>query len=58
MKNGEYHVGLTDEDVADLALAGEEGRAVKCSSRDLPLMLARQRMERHRGEAPTWGGER
>jgi len=57
VKNGQCHVGLSDEELADLALAGEEGRAVKCSTRDLPLILARQAVAEGSHEAPIWGGE-
>mmetsp|Transcript_57351 Transcript_57351/g.171033 ORF Transcript_57351/g.171033 Transcript_57351/m.171033 type:complete len:675 (-) Transcript_57351:78-2102(-) len=55
VKNGQCHVGLSDEELADLALAGEEGRAVKCSTRDLPLILARQAVAEGSHEAPIWG---
>ena len=40
VKNGKCHIGLSKEDLEDLAKAGEEGRAQKCSTRDLPFVLA------------------
>jgi len=66
IKNGVCRVGLTDEEVVDLTMAGEQGRAQKCSTRDLPLLLAKedspyfksQKEEDrkiHKGEV-TWGG--
>jgi pseudouridine-5'-phosphate glycosidase/sugar/nucleoside kinase (ribokinase family) len=42
IKNGQCRVGLTDDELHDLALAGEQGRAEKCSTRELSLFLARQ----------------
>ena len=39
VKNGVCKVGLSEEELEDLARAGEEGRAQKCSTRDLPMIL-------------------
>jgi pseudouridine-5'-phosphate glycosidase/sugar/nucleoside kinase (ribokinase family) len=39
IKDGVCRVGLTSEEIVDLCLAGNEGRAVKCSTRDLPLIV-------------------
>mmetsp|Transcript_19907 Transcript_19907/g.43254 ORF Transcript_19907/g.43254 Transcript_19907/m.43254 type:complete len:403 (+) Transcript_19907:154-1362(+) len=39
VKNGVCRVGLSEEELEDLARAGEEGRAEKCSTRDLPMIL-------------------
>lgn len=41
VKNGTCHVGLTNEDLSDLVLSGVEGRATKCSTRDLPFLMKR-----------------
>ncbi|KAL3764590.1 hypothetical protein ACHAWU_001498 [Discostella pseudostelligera] len=38
VKNGVFRVGLQPDEMENLALAGEEGRAMKCSTRDLPLV--------------------
>jgi pseudouridine-5'-phosphate glycosidase len=40
IKDGICLVGLSSEELQDLAKAGEEGRAKKCSTRDLPMILA------------------
>lgn len=40
MKNGKGQIGLSEADLQDLAKAGEEGRARKCSTRDLPVVMA------------------
>lgn len=45
MKNGVCHVGLSMEDVDDLVLSGSEGRAVKCSTRDLPFLVGRHHID-------------
>lgn len=40
IRDGICQVGLSSEELEDLARAGEEGRARKCSTRDLPMMIA------------------
>lgn len=40
IKDGICRIGLEPYELEDLARAGEEGRAKKCSTRDLPIMLA------------------
>ena len=40
VRDGVCRVGISEEELYDLARAGEEGRAQKCSTRDLPMMLA------------------
>ncbi|CAB9507132.1 Pseudouridine-5'-phosphate glycosidase [Seminavis robusta] len=57
VKNGVCHVGLTGDELEDLARAGEEKRAQKCSTRELSLILARHRLaENTRGRRPhQWG---
>lgn len=41
IKDGVCQVGLSSQELEDLARAGEEGRAQKCSTRDLPIMIAK-----------------
>ena len=43
IKNGIFRAGLHPDELEDLALAGEEGRAIKCSTRDLPLVASNHR---------------
>ena len=43
MKDGVCRVGLTLEELNDLALSGVENRATKCSTKDLPIVIAKQR---------------
>jgi len=43
IKNGIFRAGLHSDEMEDLALAGMKGRAVKCSTRDLPLVASKQR---------------
>ena len=40
IRDGVCRVGLSEEELYDLARSGEEGRAHKCSTRDLPMMIA------------------
>ena len=42
VKNGVCRVGLTMEELEDLSRAGVQGRAVKCSTRELPLLVGRR----------------
>lgn len=41
VKDGVCRVGLTEVEMNDLAVAGQEGRAAKISTRDLPVHLAK-----------------
>jgi pseudouridine-5'-phosphate glycosidase len=41
VKDGICQVGLTTSELEDLARAGQEGRAQKCSTRDLPIIIAK-----------------
>ena len=50
IKDGVFRAGLHQDEMLDLAKAGEEGRATKCSTRDLPLIAAEP-------SANSWGGE-
>jgi len=43
VKDGYCRVGLTSEELHDLAISGVEQRADKCSTRDLPFVLAKQK---------------
>jgi pseudouridine-5'-phosphate glycosidase len=43
VKDGLCRVGLTQEELNDLAISGVEKRATKCSTRDLPFVIAKQR---------------
>ena len=52
IKNGIFRAGLHPDELEDLALAGEEGRAIKCSTRDLPLVASNQSCEEN---VVQWG---
>lgn len=43
VKDGVCRVGLTAAELEDLAQAGEQGRATKCSTRELSLLLSSQK---------------
>lgn len=44
VKDGICRVGLTPDELSDLAISGVEKRASKCSTRELPLILAKHKM--------------
>lgn len=44
IRDGVCRVGLSQDELHDLSLSGMEGRAMKCSTRDMPLLLARSRV--------------
>ena len=48
IKNNRCHIGLSKIDMEDLARAGQEGRAKKCSTRELSLFLSKQQQQQHR----------
>jgi pseudouridine-5'-phosphate glycosidase len=51
-------IGLSSEELQDLAKAGGEKRAQKCSTRELSLIIAKQRSIKGRYEVPhQWGGK-
>jgi len=50
--DGVCRVGLSQDELKDLAKAGEEGRAQKCSTRDLPMIMANASSSQ---EKPMWG---
>lgn len=63
-----FKAGLHPDEMEDLAKSGEEGRAIKCSTRDLPLIASshyRQIYEHNllgsndniSGRETQWGGE-
>lgn len=41
IKDGICRVGLSETELEDLAKAGQEGRALKCSTREIPLVVAK-----------------
>ena len=43
VKNGEFRAGLHPGELENLSKAGEEGRAIKSSTRDLPLVASKHR---------------
>ena len=47
VKNGVFKAGLHPDELEDLAKAGEDGRAIKCSTRDLPLVASNHYRERY-----------
>jgi pseudouridine-5'-phosphate glycosidase len=57
VKNGVFRVGLEADEMENLSRAGEEGRAIKCSTRDLPLVAAsRHDCTRILDQNVQWGG--
>lgn len=61
VKDGYCRVGLTMEELKDLAISGVEQRASKCSTRDLPFLLAKQRQSQSQSQpnsqsqSVSWG---
>lgn len=55
VKNGTCHVGLSVEELHDLAQARSESRIVKCSSREIPLFLARHGHNVNADQPAQWG---
>jgi len=54
VKDGVCRVGLTASELEDLAHAGQEGRATKCSTRELSLFLA-SKQGNNKQQKPQWG---
>jgi pseudouridine-5'-phosphate glycosidase len=54
IRDGICRVGLSKEELYDLARSGEEGRAQKCSTRDLPMILAKAASQENKG-GTMWG---
>jgi hypothetical protein len=55
VRDGVCRVGLTFEELVDLAKAGPEGRATKCSTRELSLMMANSSRNVEK-DGHQWGG--
>jgi pseudouridine-5'-phosphate glycosidase len=56
IQNGVACVGLSPGELQDLALAGKEGRATKCSTRDLPLIMSQgSNTNISDGQSTQWG---
>jgi pseudouridine-5'-phosphate glycosidase len=56
--NGKCCIGLSSEEIQDLALTGQDGRAVKCSTRDLPILLAKSnnsQEQQQQHNSAVWG---
>ena len=53
VRDGVCKIGISEEELHDLARAGEEGRAKKCSTRDLPMILASKPSQEK--EITEWG---
>jgi pseudouridylate synthase len=54
LKDGVCRIGLDREELTDLAKAGEDGRAQKCSTRDLPIQIAMTGSTEN-ARRPQWG---
>ena len=54
VKDGVCQVGISDDDLQDLAKAGTEGRAQKCSTRDLPMVMATAAASK-KSDKSMWG---
>ena len=54
VRDGVCRVGLSSEELVDLAKAGPEGRAKKCSTRELSLIMASH--DKHNTGPHQWGG--
>lgn len=54
VKNDVCRVGISDEELKDLAKSGGEGRAQKCTTRDLPMVLATA-TAREKTDSTMWG---
>ena len=55
VKDGIFRAGLEQDELENLAKAGEENRAIKCSSRDLPLMASNITTQQSSDETVQWG---
>lgn len=58
VKNGVCQIGLSQDDIHDLVRSGMEGRATKCSTRDLPFLLAHNNETNENISGHQWGGKR
>jgi pseudouridine-5'-phosphate glycosidase len=58
IRNGTPRIGLSNDELHDLALAGQENRAKKCTTRDLPILLGQQQQQQQMSTNTTtimWG---
>ena len=55
VKDGIFRAGLEPDELENLAKAGEENRAIKCSSRDLPLIASTDITQQISDEHVKWG---
>lgn len=55
IKNGACHVGLSPQEIDDLSQARQDDRVNKCSSREIPLFLARHENKDSLGLPTQWG---
>ena len=55
IKNNQCHIGLSNVDLEDLARSGQEGRATKCSTRELSLFLAKNHPPLSSQHPTQWG---
>ena len=55
VKDGTCRVGLTEVEMSDLAVAGQEGRASKVSTRDLPVHSAKANVGGNTSTGHQWG---
>jgi pseudouridine-5'-phosphate glycosidase/sugar/nucleoside kinase (ribokinase family) len=56
IKDGICHIGLSIEEIQDLAIAGQERRAVKCSTRELSLLLSKHKYQHKDNKIKTATG--
>jgi pseudouridine-5'-phosphate glycosidase/sugar/nucleoside kinase (ribokinase family) len=47
IKDGKCHIGLSKDEIQDLAISSQEHRAVKCSTRELSLFLSKHKHKHH-----------
>ena len=58
VKDGVFRVGLEVDEMEDLSRSGGEGRAIKCSTRDLPLVASYDHDPgRTSDDIARWGGK-
>jgi len=59
MHQGVCRIGLSQDELEDLAIAGPEGRAHKCSTREMSTFLMRSspsfQRQQHSNSKPLWG---
>jgi pseudouridine-5'-phosphate glycosidase/sugar/nucleoside kinase (ribokinase family) len=55
IKDGKCRIGLTKEELFDLSKSGQDNRAIKCSTRDIPFTIAKQIKLNEQGIQNQWG---